>query len=73
MVEEAFGNCPKFIQRRLPTGWLEPAGEPRHKVGNALHGHQVRIVARADTFFIASAHPERGRGRVASRRSTGIR
>lgn len=60
IVEEAFGNCPKFIQRRVPTGRLEPAGEARHKVGKTLHGHQARIVTRADTFFIASAHPERG-------------
>ncbi len=59
-VEEAFGNCPKFIQRRLPTGALPHAGEPRHKFGDALDADQVRIVSRADTFFIASAHPERG-------------
>lgn len=59
-VEEAFGNCPKFIQRRLPIGRLEPARATRHQVGDSLDPHQVRIVARADTFFIASAHPERG-------------
>jgi uncharacterized protein len=59
-VQEAFGNCPKFIQRRVQIRPLEPAGVPRHKVGEALDTHQVRIVAGADTFFIASAHPERG-------------
>ena len=59
-VEEAFGNCPKFIQRRLPTSAFEPTGTPRHKFGTALDAEQVRTVARADTFFIASAHPERG-------------
>ncbi|HTP19336.1 MAG TPA: pyridoxamine 5'-phosphate oxidase family protein [Solirubrobacteraceae bacterium] len=59
-VEEAFGNCPKFIQRRLPAGRLEPARASRHADGNALDADQVRIVARADTFFIASAHQERG-------------
>ncbi|MGH2887524.1 MAG: pyridoxamine 5'-phosphate oxidase family protein, partial [Solirubrobacteraceae bacterium] len=59
-VEEAFGNCPKFIQRRLPTSALEPTGTPRHRFGNALDADQVRTVARADTLFIASAHPERG-------------
>jgi uncharacterized protein len=59
-VDEAFGNCPKFIQRRLPTGAPEPAGVSRHKIGHELDPDQVGIVARADTFFIASAHPERG-------------
>jgi uncharacterized protein len=59
-VEEAFGNCPKFIQRRLPAGALEAARGRGHKIGNELDGDQVRIVARADTFFIASAHPDRG-------------
>jgi len=59
-VEEAFGNCPKFIQRRLATGRLESAAVPRYRVGNALDPHQVELVARADTFFVASAHPERG-------------
>jgi predicted pyridoxine 5'-phosphate oxidase superfamily flavin-nucleotide-binding protein len=59
-IEEAFGNCPKFIQRRLPTERLEANGIPRHMVGNALDPDQRRTVTRADTFFIASAHPERG-------------
>jgi predicted pyridoxine 5'-phosphate oxidase superfamily flavin-nucleotide-binding protein len=59
-VEEAFGNCPKFIQRRLPTGPLEPARVSGHKFGHELDPEQVRSVSRADTFFIASAHHERG-------------
>jgi len=59
-VEEAFGNCPKFIQRRLPAGRLERGSARWHKDANALDAHQVRTVEGADTFFIASAHPSRG-------------
>ena len=59
-VEEAFGNCPKFIQRRLPIERLEPRTGGRHRVGAALEPRQAVLVSRADTFFIASAHRERG-------------
>ena len=59
-VEEAFGNCPKFIQRRLPSEAVPRQGTPAHRATDALDSDQAALVRLADTFFIASAHPERG-------------
>jgi uncharacterized protein len=59
-VEEAFGNCPKFIQRRLPTEALPAPASAEPRESASLDPRQVGLVRRADTFFIASAHPVRG-------------
>src|SRR5215472_8871938 len=59
-VAEAFGNCTKYIQRRLPAGQLDESAAPTHRESAALDARQAALVRRADTFFIASAHPERG-------------
>lgn len=54
-----FANCPKYIQARTVA---EEAGghagaPPRRSVSAALTPAQQAFVARADTFFVASAHP----------------
>lgn len=55
-VEQAFGNCPKHIQpRELVYGAREPG---RVEVSRGLGAEQRAWLAAADTFFIASAHPE---------------
>src|SRR5215467_417674 len=59
-VTEAFGNCSKYIQRRLPAGQFPGSATPAHYKSVALDARQAALVRRADTFFIASAHPERG-------------
>ena len=59
-VAEAFGNCPKFIQRRIPAGRLTGSAPASHRQSAALDARQSAFVRRADTFFIASAHPQRG-------------
>ena len=59
-VEEAFGNCPKFIQRRVPAARLEPASMSQHRDSETLDARQSALVRGADTFFIASAHGQRG-------------
>jgi uncharacterized protein len=59
-VTEAFGNCGKYIQRRLPAGQLTGPAAPAHHQSAALDARQAALVRRSDTFFIASAHPERG-------------
>ena len=60
-VSEVFGNCPKYIQRRTPVSLVEE-GEVGHERIRAasLDGPQSRLVTAADTFFIASLHPDRG-------------
>jgi len=58
-VEEAFGNCPKYIQRREPVAVAGAAGAAPVD-GDRLTESQRRLVARADTFFLATSHPEAG-------------
>lgn len=61
-VERAYANCPKYIQRRR----LEldgSSGEDTSPI--CLHGRQLDAARQAwiegaDTFFVASAHPEQG-------------
>src|SRR5579862_3177543 len=59
-VTEAFGNCPKFIQRRLPTTALAAASAQAGRDTAALDPGQAALARHADTFFIATAHPQRG-------------
>lgn len=61
-VERAFPNCPKYIQRR---DWKTRDTEAQKKVfpstyGTELKPTQKQLIATADTFFVASAHPEHG-------------
>jgi predicted pyridoxine 5'-phosphate oxidase superfamily flavin-nucleotide-binding protein len=59
-LREVFGNCPKYIQRRLPREWLEPGDDGVAVVGSVLDADQRTLVETADTFFVASRHPTRG-------------
>ncbi len=61
-VAESYPNCPKYIQRRQVT--IQALDGPntnsmRHD-GDALGDDQQTLIAAADTFFVASAHPQRG-------------
>jgi predicted pyridoxine 5'-phosphate oxidase superfamily flavin-nucleotide-binding protein len=60
VVEQAYGNCPKYIQRRRlePDGVRDERSIPR--VSAALDARQRATLAGADTFFIASFHPRGG-------------
>lgn len=59
-VEQSFGNCPKYIQAREPVV-EKPAAEPAAAThGTQLDAAAMRLVQAADTFFIASAHPDAG-------------
>lgn len=61
-VERAYPNCPKYVQRRH---WqlrnAKPAPSERtFRQGEQLNLPQQAWIARADTSFVASAHPEQG-------------
>lgn len=61
-VDQAYPNCPKYIQRRIlrnDVGANSTANAPV-QTGTALHADQVRLIAAADTFFVASVHPAHG-------------
>ncbi|MEJ2884822.1 pyridoxamine 5'-phosphate oxidase family protein [Actinomycetospora aeridis] len=53
-VHQAFGNCPKYIlARAVPDGALP--GHATTTRGTVLDDDQARLVANADTFFVATA------------------
>jgi hypothetical protein len=60
-VQESYPNCPKYIQRRQlsPIDDIPPPPLQRRE-GTVLESEQQLAIASADTFFVASAHPERG-------------
>lgn len=59
-VELAYPNCPKYIQRRRFTGIIETSGPESATTGTTLTAEHLQMIQTADTFFVASAHPERG-------------
>ena len=59
-VEQAYPNCPKYIQRRvLRAGTLVPSTfAPR--LFTQLSDEHVQLISNADTFFVASVHSSAG-------------
>lgn len=57
-VEQSFGNCPKYIQPRqaeyVPGQGIQATSTDFNGLGEPVRA----LVAAADTFFIASAHPD---------------
>lgn len=58
-IEQAFSNCPRYIQARVPISVL-PESKAPVKRSDSLVVSQKQWIAGADTFFIASAHPRSG-------------
>lgn len=59
-VDQAYPNCPKYIQRRVLRKYAGGPSATPAQVGAALHADQVKLIAAADTFFVASAHSVQG-------------
>lgn len=61
-VDEAYANCPKYIQRRTVTaGDRDPSFRPAPaRRGERLEASHRSWIEAADTLFVASAHPRRG-------------
>ena len=57
-VAEAYPNCPKYIQRRALRLTDDRAALPEIREGIGLGPEEQRLVASADTFFVASAGPD---------------
>jgi uncharacterized protein len=56
-IEQSFGNCPKYIQARRPEfDEADRAAPVAHRM-ERLDAAAREIVGKADTFFIATAHP----------------
>jgi uncharacterized protein len=56
-VDQSFGNCPKYIQARKPEFVARGAAAPTAHRLDALDEPARELISRADTFFIATAHP----------------
>lgn len=68
-VGQSFGNCPKYIQPREPV-WVPEALTGRLAFeGPGLDEASREMVRAADTFFIATAHPQAASG---GERSQGV-
>jgi uncharacterized protein len=60
-VEQAYGNCPQYIQQRvLRLGYPDLAGAARVRRDDALSPDDAGLIRGADTFFLGTTHPERG-------------
>ncbi|MET8537442.1 pyridoxamine 5'-phosphate oxidase family protein [Streptomyces sp. NPDC005065] len=54
-VDQAYGNCPQYIQQRIP-GEISSAQQPVSlSSGTSLTPREQISIAEADTFFVASA------------------
>ena len=60
LADQVYGNCPKYIQRREPDPLPRAEGPGPTQVSGFLARRQQEWMRRADTFFIASFHPEGG-------------
>ena len=58
-VAEAYANCPKYIQRRALHLTDDRVAFADIREGVDLDPEQQELIASADTFFIASAGPDR--------------
>ncbi|MEM6753464.1 MAG: pyridoxamine 5'-phosphate oxidase family protein [Cyanobacteria bacterium P01_C01_bin.38] len=60
-IQEAFFNCPKYIQvRHLETSETESSNQSQTLTKNTLSNFDKSWISQADTFFIASYHPQIG-------------
>jgi ferredoxin-NADP reductase/predicted pyridoxine 5'-phosphate oxidase superfamily flavin-nucleotide-binding protein len=61
-VDQAYPNCPKYIQRRHLSRFsaIAPSRLAATRRGIGLGDDQRALIASADTLFIASANPEHG-------------
>jgi uncharacterized protein len=57
-VDQSFGNCPKYIQARVPRWMKRDTPPPAQAEGAQLSDAAQRLVSAADTLFIASSTPE---------------
>jgi len=53
-AQEAYGNCPKYIQRRTIPETTEKAANTSIFKGEVLTTYEQQMIKNADTFFIAS-------------------
>jgi uncharacterized protein len=61
-VEQAYGNCPQYIQQRrlhVDPRRADANRSPPFR-GEVLRPEDIRLVQAADTFFLGTTHPDSG-------------
>ena len=69
-VEQSFGNCPQYITSRTPS-FEVPSQRRAISEGALLSADAKRVIAQADTFFIATTSPN-GRTSETSREGVDV-
>ncbi|GAA5515067.1 hypothetical protein Dcar01_03831 [Deinococcus carri] len=59
-VEQAYGNCPKYIQKRVGETTGSGGASPFHVTSGELLPDALALIREADTFFMATVHPAGG-------------
>jgi hypothetical protein len=59
-VEQAFGNCPKYIRPRRLDADAAPVDGVVSSRRTTLSAAQRALLVRTETFFLGTTHPERG-------------
>lgn len=59
-VQEAYPNCPKYIQRRELRAMIDDGAADGVATGSAIGGSVEALLRAADTVFVASAHAATG-------------
>ena len=61
-TQEVYGNCRRYLQERVFVGSRKESDEGRARADRStrMSAAQQAQVSHADTFFIATDHPERG-------------
>ena len=63
-VDQAYGNCPQYIQQRVLRPHQAPRITPsRHRIhvaGNAFTPEALHLIRGADTFFLGTTHSTSG-------------
>jgi predicted pyridoxine 5'-phosphate oxidase superfamily flavin-nucleotide-binding protein len=59
-VEQAYGNCPQYIQQRVLTPDRIVERLPTVRSSERLDAEDIALIRGADTFFIGTTHPTRG-------------
>ncbi|MET0543561.1 MAG: pyridoxamine 5'-phosphate oxidase family protein [Variovorax sp.] len=57
-ITQSFGNCPKYIWPREPSFSAREGAVAPPEHADRLDADAIRFIAQADTFFIATAHPQ---------------
>ena len=58
-TQQVYGNCPQYIQAREVAGERNAKAAPAHE-SDRMDDVQQRMIEKADTLFIATAHPTSG-------------